>query len=156
VRVPRYRRVRTLRRRRLLGLLAASLLVAGCIELRFDFQRVPPEAAFAAIQPGLTSRAEVLAALGPPEEVRQPALGEEMRRSDPRRLRLLAAGEVFDDGAWTWAAERRSERIVGLLPVGLVLFRVWDSRSLERRWRIEFDAEGLVRSVARVDELEGE
>ena len=141
---------------RLLGLLASSLLVAGCIDLRFDFQRVPPEASFAAIQPGLTTRAEVLKALGPPEEVRQPALGEDLRRSDPRRLRLLAAGEVFGDGAWTWATERRSERIVGLLPVGLVLFRVRHSRSLERRWRIEFDAEGLVRSVARVDELEGE
>jgi hypothetical protein len=98
----------------------------------------------------------VLEALGPPEEVRQPALGEDLRRSDPRRLRLLAAGEVFDDGAWTWAAERRSERIVGLLPVGLVLLRVRHSRSLERRWRIEFDAEGVVRSVARVDELDGE
>jgi hypothetical protein len=142
--------------RRVLGLLASGLLVAGCIELRFDFQRLPPEAAFAAIQPGLTTRAEVLEALGPPEEVRQPALGEEMRRRDPRRLRLLAAGEVFDEGAWTWAAERRSERIVGLLPVGLVLFRVRDSRSMDRRWRIEFDAGGLVRSVARVDEIDGE
>ena len=144
------------RRRRAFGLLASGLLVAGCIELRFDFQRVPPEAAFAAIQPGLTTRAEVLEALGPPEEVRQPALGEEMRRRDPRQLRLLAAGEVFDDAAWTWAAERRSERIVGLLPVGLVLFRVRDSRSMDRRWRIEFDADGIVRSVARVDETDGE
>jgi hypothetical protein len=40
--------------------------------------------------------------------------------------------------------------------VGLVLFRVRDSRSMDRRWRIEFDAGGLVRSVARVDETDGE
>jgi hypothetical protein len=37
-----------------------------------------------------------------------------------------------------------------------VLFRVRDSRSMDRRWRIEFDAGGLVRSVARVDEIDGE
>jgi hypothetical protein len=128
----------------------------GCIELQFDFQRVPPEATFSSIQPGLTTRAEVLEVLGPPEEVRQPALGEELRRSDPRRLRLLEAGEVFDESAWTWAAERRSERIFGLLPVGPVLFRLRDSRSTERRWRVEFDARGIVRSVSRVDEIDGE
>jgi hypothetical protein len=136
--------------------LAAGLLVAGCIELQLDFQRVPSEASFRSIHPGLTTRAEVLDVLGPPEEVRQPAFGEGLRRRDPRRLRLLEAGDVFDESAWTWAAERRSERIVGLLPVGPVLFRHRDSRSLESRWRVEFDARGIVRSVSRVDEIDDE
>ena len=75
---------------------------------------------------------------------------------DPRELRILGAREVFGDGAWTWAAERRTETIFGLLPVGVVLFRVRNSRTLERRWRIAFDAEDIVRSVAHVDEIGGE
>ncbi len=139
--------------RPLLATLASVLLLGGCIDLRLDYQKPPSAASFESIRPQVTTRAEVLRLLGPPDEVRQPGLGEELRRIDARQLRI-EAGEVFTDAAWTWASERRTERIVGLLPVGVVLFRVRNSRSVERRWRIEFDDDGLVRSVSHVDELE--
>ena len=136
-----------------LAALASALLLVACIDLRVDYERPLSAASFDSIRPQVTTRAEVLRLLGPPDEVRQPGLGEALRRIDARQLRI-EAGEVFTDAAWTWASERRTERIVGLLPVGVVLFRVRNSRSVERRWRIEFDDDGLVRSVSHVDELE--
>ncbi len=98
----------------------------------------------------------MLRRLGPPEEVRQPAPGEALRRLDSRERRIIEAGEVFDDAVWTWATEERRERIVGLLPVLVVLFRVRNSQSLEERWRIEFDETGVVRTIAHVDEIGNE
>ena len=133
--------------------LASALLLVGCIDLRVTYQGTPSAASFDSIRPQRTTRAEVLRLLGPPDEVRQPGLGEALRRIDARQLRI-EAGEVFTDEAWTWASERWTERIVGLLPVGVVLFRVRSSRSVERRWRIEFDDDGVVRSVSHVDELD--
>jgi len=130
--------------------LAASAL--GCIDARVDFQRAPTAEQVAQIRPGETTRSEVLTWLGPPDEVRLSASGERLRRLDARKARV-EAGNVFGGSAWTWALERRSERIVGLLPVGVVLFRIRTSTSQQEQWRIEFTPSGTVRSVSHVDEI---
>lgn len=124
----------------------------GCIDAQVDFQRLPTDEQLAAIQPGRTTRAEVLQRLGPPEEVRQRGAGEGMRRLDGRQSRA-EAGNVFGNSTWTWASERRTERIVGVLPVALVLFRVRNSTALQEQWRIEFDEDGIVRSMSHIDEI---
>jgi len=134
----------------------ACFWLAGCIDTRIHFRHLPPSEQFVSIQPGVTTRAEVLRRLGPPDEVRQPAPGEAARRLDSRERRIIEAGEIFDNTVWTWATEERSERIVGLLPVLVVLFRVRNSQSLEERWRIEFDESGVVRTIAHVDEIGNE
>ena len=132
-----------------------SLALSGCIELRIEFQTLPAAADFARIEPGATTRAQVLRALGPPEEVRGPGLGEGLRRLDVRTARVLEAREVFGSQRWTWARELRSDRIVGLLPAGPgpYLWRLHTSRSLEERWHIEFDERGVVRSITHLDEV---
>lgn len=132
----------------------AALLLAGCIDVRIGFQSLPPGADFASIEPGVTSRSEVLRILGPPEEVRLPAAGEGLRRLDGREARVLEGRQIFGDRRWTWARELRHERIVGLLPIGPYLWKMRTSRSLEERWQIEFDEHGIVRSIAHLDEID--
>lgn len=131
------------------GLAAA---VCGCATVEIDYQSLPSEAALAAVEPGTTTRSEVLQRLGPPDEMRRPAPFEGLQLSNPNRRRMLEAGDLFGRDAWTWAAIHRSSRTAGLLPVGPALFRVRWSRSLEERIRIEFDADDRVSSVSRVVE----
>ena len=137
------------------GLCLVALLLAGCIDVRIEFQTLPSVADFARIEPGATSRAELLQLLGPPDEVRGPALGEGLRRLDGREARVLEGRQVFGDERWSWARELRSERIIGLLPVGPYLWKMRTSRSLEERWQVEFDERGVVRSITHVDEVGG-
>lgn len=142
-------------RRRLvarLSSLVAAVAVCGCATVEIDYQSLPSEAAVAAVEPGKTTRSEVLERLGPPDELRRPAPFEGLQLSNPNRRRILEAGDLLGRGAWTWAATHRSSRTVGLLPVGPALFRVRWSSSLEERVRIEFDADDRVTSVSRVVE----
>lgn len=139
------------------GRLAASLLAmvlasVGCTNVRIDFESVPPDEAWAAIEPGVTTRAEVIRRLGPPEEMRRLSPFERARGSTPQERRVLEAGEVFGREVYTWASETRTIESFGLLPVGPALFRVTWNRSRERRLHVAFDEGGVVRAVARVDE----
>ena len=134
--------------------LLLSLALCGCIDLRMAFQRTPPAEAFAALEPGRSTRLDVLRALGPPDEVVLPAPGEAARRLDARTLAVLADERIFEHQAWTWAREERRERTIGLLPAGPYLFRHHKSTSAQRRWRVEFDERGRVTSIAVVDELD--
>lgn len=131
---------------------AAALLALGCTTTRMDFHTLPPPERFASIEPGVTTRSEVLRRLGPPDELRRPANFERARRTTPQLRRVLEAGDVFGTDAWTWASGRRSTRSLSL-PPGPSLFSVAETRSREERWRIEFDGVGVVRSVSHVDEI---
>ncbi|NNL64728.1 MAG: hypothetical protein HKP30_00660 [Myxococcales bacterium] len=135
---------------------ASSLLAAaaclGCATVEIDYQSIPSAEALAAMEPGHTTRSEVLARLGPPDEMRRPAAFEGLQLSNPNRRRILEAGDLFGRDAWTWSATHRSSRTIGLLPVGPALFRMRWSRSLEERIRIEFDPDDRVTSVSRVVE----
>jgi hypothetical protein len=59
---------------------------------------------------------------------------------------------VFGRDVYTYSRERRTEKRAGILPLFVAVFRVTRVRSLDERWRIEFDADGVVRSVSHVDE----
>ncbi len=138
------------RTRPALTILAACAL-AGCFQLHVEYQNPPPAAAFGQIKRGETTRSEVLAKLGPPEEVRLPGPGEGGRRADPRVHRLLRGGDVFGNRDWTWSTEHLHVRAWGIFPVGPAVFRVRTGRTTERRWRIEFDEVDVVRELAVTD-----
>ena len=76
--------------------------------------------------PGVTTRAEVLRRLGPPEELRRPAVFERARLSTPQHRRILEAGDVFGHDAYTYASARRRLDSAGLLPLRTLLFVVGD------------------------------
>ena len=132
--------------------LALCLATGACTVLEMEFQRLPPKEAFRRVQPGETSRSEVLELLGPPEEFRQPAAAERARLSSPWGYKILEGGDVFGRDVYTYARERRRETRVGILPSLLTLFRVKSVSSIEEHWRIEFDRHGVVKSVSHVDE----
>ena len=132
--------------------LLACLAATGCAVLDVRFQRLPAAESFRQVTAGETDRAQVLALLGPPEEFRRPGVGEGLRLSTPWQPKLIEAGEVFRRDVFTYASERRRVTRAGILPFGVAIFRVTHVRSVEERWRIEFDARGVVRSVAHVDE----
>ncbi len=138
---------------RTLGIVLAAATTSGCLTIQLDFQRLPPSEALASIEPGRTSRSEVLARLGPPEEMRRPAPFERSRLTSPQRRRIAEAGEIFGEDAYTYAAGRRTLDNLGILPVGLAILRVSWRTSRENRWRIEFDGSDVVSSVSRVEEL---
>ncbi len=132
--------------------LLACLSTSACAVLDVRFQRLPPAEAFQAVKPGSTNRSQVLALLGPPEDFRRPGVGEGLRLSTPWEPKLVEAGDVFGRDVFTYATERRRVTRAGILPFLITLFRVTHVRSVEERWRIEFDAQGIVRQIAYVDE----
>ncbi len=131
-----------------------SLALTACLSIEMDFQRLPPAEALASIEPGLTTRSEVLTRLGPPDEMRSIPPPERARFTSPQRRRVVEAGEIFGDDAYTYAASRRTIENFGLLPIGVAILRVGWRISKEDRWRIEFDADDVVSAVARIEELE--
>jgi hypothetical protein len=136
-----------------LGLALAAGALSGCLTIQLDFQRLPASEALDTIEPGRTTRSEVLARLGPPEELRRPAPFERARFTSPQGRRIAEAGEIYGDDAYTYASGRRTLDNVGLLPVGLAILRVSWRSFREDRWRIEFDGNGVVSSVSRVEEI---
>lgn len=126
--------------------------IVGCTTVRIDFHEQGDSGALVAIEPGVTTRSEVLRRLGPPDEMRRPAPFERARETSPIRRRIIEAGDVFGRDAYTYASGRHTTRAFGILPLGPALFRVTRVRSTEERWRIEFDEADVVRSVSRVDE----
>jgi hypothetical protein len=134
-------------------LLLAAVLGLACSTVRMDFRNLPPAEALESIQPGVTTRSEVLRRLGPPEELRRPANFDRARLTTPQHRRILEEGRIYGEGAFTYAAGRRSETEFGILPIGLALLSFSWTRSEEERWRIEFDADGVVQSLSHVDEI---
>jgi hypothetical protein len=132
--------------------LAICLATSACAVIDLEFQQLPAEELFLQVQPGETTRADVLRLLGPPDEFRRPGAAEWPRRSSPWDYKILEGGDVFGRDVYTYARERRRDTRFGILPTTLTIFRVKTVRSLEERWRIDFDQEGVVRSVSHVDE----
>jgi hypothetical protein len=133
----------------------AAIFGAGCTTIEGRFQRLPSEEALRGIEPGVTTRSEVLERLGPPEEMRRPAVFiERAPTTAPQRRKVLEAGDLFSDDRYTYATVRLRADRFGLMPVGPPLARVTWVASQEDRWLIEFDQGGVVRAVSHVDEIE--
>ena len=135
-------------RTRALACLVAVCVSSGCVQIRVDFQTLPSATVFQDIEVGVTTRAELLEKLGPPEEFRQPAMGEQARRLDRREQRALEEKEVFQHSSWTWASERRSADTFWIL-----VFQMTKSRSFQEQWWIEFDEADVVRLLTHTDEI---
>ena len=137
------------------SLFLAALGGAGCTTIVGDFQRLPSEEVLASIEPGVTTRSEVLRRLGPPEELRRPAVFiERAPTTAPQRRRILEAGDLFSDARYTYATVRLRADRFGLMPVGLPLLRISWVTSKEDRWLVEFDEDDVVRTVSRAAEIE--
>lgn len=129
------------------------LAPGGCTSVELAFQSLPDPAVLDAIEPGRTTRMEVVRLLGPPDDMRRPAIFERVRRSSPEERKIIEAQDVFGT-TYTYAAGRDTRESFGIMPMGPALFRVSWLTSRETRWRIEFDEADVVTSVSRVDELE--
>jgi len=134
------------------GLSAALLAILGCTTIALDYGRLPAPEALESIEPGVTTRSEVLQRLGPPEELRRPAPFERGRLASPHRRRILESGDIFGSAVYTYASSSETRTNVGLLPTGPALFRISWRKSREDRWQLEFDENDVVRSVSHVDE----
>ena len=134
------------------GLSVAVTAACGCTTLQIDYQHLPAPEALGSIEEGITTRNEVLRRLGPPEELRKPSPFDRARPTSPQRRRILEGGEVFVRDSYTYASERYRIETFGFPPAGPALPRVSWTSSREDRWRIEFDENDVVRTVAHVDE----
>ncbi len=132
--------------------LVAALLGAACSTSQLDFRQLPSAELLASIRPGVSTRSEVLQRLGPPEELRRPATFDRARPITPQHRRVLEEGQVFGHDAYTYASASRRTTSLALIPGGPSVLEVSNTRFVEHLWRIEFDAEGVVRSVSHVDE----
>ncbi len=130
-----------------------TALSLGCATSRMEFRHLPAPDALQSIQPGITTRSEVLRLLGPPEEMRRPANFDRARKTTPQSRRVLEEGNLFGRTAYTYAAGRRVTRDLGLIPGGPKVLSFAFTESAEERWRIEFDPNGVVSSVSHRDEI---
>jgi len=128
---------------------------AGCTTIEGHFQHLPSEEALQSIQPGVTTRSEVLRRLGPPEEFRRPAVFiERAPTTAPQRRKILEAGDLFSDDRYTYAMVRLRADRLGIMPVGLPLIRAAWVESRENRWVVEFDGDDVVKTVSHVEEIQ--
>jgi len=78
------------------ALALAALCGTACTTIEGHFQRLPSEQALRAVEPGVTTRSEVLRLLGPPEEMRRPAVFiERAPTTAPQRRRILEGGDLL-------------------------------------------------------------
>jgi hypothetical protein len=133
----------------------AALLGAGCTTIEGHFQHLPSEEALRSIEPGVTTRSEVLRRLGPPEELRRPAVFiERAPTTAPQRRKILEAGELFSNDRYTYATVRLRADRLGIMPVGLPIVSVTWVESREDRWVVEFGSDDVVRTISHADEIE--
>ncbi len=130
-----------------------TLGVVGCTTGRLDYHAVPSRTAFESLEPGVTTRSEVLRRLGPPEEMRRLSNFDRSLDSSPQVRRALEGADLFGREAFTYArSQRRIERF-SIPPFGPSFFSFSQRHSHEERWRIEFDDADRVVSVSHVDEI---
>lgn len=108
---------------------------------------LPPEVDVAAIEPGVSTRTDVVARFGPPEEWRAPAITDDSRGRNGPGLRVHEEREVFRRRRYTWAYETRRTDGVVLLPF-VTLFSHLTTRLTEDRLVVTFDEQGRVEDVA--------
>jgi len=128
-----------------LGAAVALALLPGCYALDRVWlgNPIPDEQAVAALQPGRTTRAEVIERLGPPDEYSQPALFAELSAEDCRAIRVFEEHDVFHRAAFTWVRERRDDRVWFLWPLYLNI----DTETRIDRLKVLFDADDVVSAV---------
>ncbi len=137
-------------RRRWLSGLVCVLVSAGCVTMQTDYGRPVPDPG--GISPGVTSRAEVLARLGPPEEFEQPTPFRG-RSFDPQATRVFDERDLFDRRSYTWVAERRRDRYLILIPF-LTLYGRFHTDHRSDRLMITFDENDRVRDVSLIREID--
>lgn len=123
-----------------LALGAAVAALAGCVAVDATFGHAPGAAALSAVRPGVTTRAELLALLGPSEEYAGPGADRGLRAHDPQELRVLEERDLFGRERLTWVRERRSDRAF-VVPI---LFTWWTTTHRAERVTALLDARGVV------------
>jgi hypothetical protein len=138
-----------------LGALGAAL-ACGCTQIDTTYGQTPPSAAaLAGVTEGLTTEAEVIARLGPPEEYLQPLALPLGRADEGARRRVDDERDLFGRRVLTWACEVRTDREFAVLPrlplLGdlLTVFRVTHTTHTSERLVILVDERGLVEAVGR-------
>jgi hypothetical protein len=98
------------------------------------------------LTPGLSTRADVLAALGPPAELGWPTpwRGND---EDPQRQRVLDEHDLFDRRIYTWVHERRRDRGVIIVPI-FTVFSWWKTEHDADRLMVLFDEAWVVQDLA--------
>jgi hypothetical protein len=125
----------------LLSLAAAAL--AGCVAVDSSFGHAPGAAALGAVRPGVTTRAELIALLGPPEEYAGPGADRGLRAHDPQELRVLEERDLFGRQVLSWVRERRSDRAF-IVPI---LFTHWTTTHRTERVTALLDDRGVVTAL---------
>lgn len=136
------------------ALLALLLLgLPGCTVVNTRFGGpVPLDLELAQLTPGVTTRAEAVVLLGPPEEYRTPREVDRSRAEQVHRVQVVEERELLHRHRLTWIQERISSRSLVLLPI-LRLFRSsWRIHAADRIVVI-FDDEDRVEHVAVTREL---
>lgn len=125
--------------------LALLALLPGCVFASVtQGTGVPPRERVAAIRPGASTRADVLALLGPPAETGSPTPLARLRAFDPNTTRVLEERELFGRRRWTWDREVLDQFRVE----GWVFFRYVDTDIALERVSVTFDEAGVVTGVA--------
>ena len=125
--------------------IALLLALPGCVFASVtQGTGVPPREQLAAIRPGVTTRADVLALLGPPAELASPIPLARLRAFDPNTTRVLEERELFGRRRWTWDREELEQFRIE----GWVFFQYVDTDVVLERVSVTFDEAGVVTDVA--------
>lgn len=121
----------------------AAAALAGCVQVDATFGRMPGPEALAAVRPGLTTRAELLDLLGPPEEYAGPGADLGLRAHDPQEARVLDERDLFGREVLTWVLELRRDRAF-IVPL---LYSHWTTSHRTGRVTALLDGRGVVAAL---------
>ncbi len=134
--------------------LLLALLAPGCVSFAMTFGRaVPDDALLARIEPGRSTRADVLALLGPPEDYLMPLPTGRFRSDDPAERRIREERDLFGRRASTWTREVREDRLLLIVPY-VMLFHWLGTTHRVDRVLVTFDEQGRVEHVGARREID--
>ena len=119
-----------------------GLAGGGCVVSGIAFGDALPDAA--GLQVGVSTRADVLATLGPPDEFARPTPWPG-RVFDPQVLRVQSEQQLFGRDHWSWVREVRKDRLF----LGWVIFNYHAREQDAERLVVSFDADGRVAALGR-------
>lgn len=99
------------------------------------------------IVPGVSTRADVLALWGPPEEFVMPLPAGRRRAVDPAAQRIVEERDLLGRRVFTYIYEERDDDMLLIVPF-VMLFHIWWTHHTIDRTLVFFDDAGRVEHVA--------
>ena len=125
------------------ALLVAVCVLPECVVMRIEYGE--PLRTPLGVEPGVTTTAELMDLLGPPEEYSAPRPWS-ANAANPQATRVDSERDLFGRRVYTWVHETRRDKAWLILPI-LTVFSHWRTDHEIEQITAIFDDDGIVTGI---------